>query len=727
MNVNWEKRLRDREAADRERLANAEGKLLGVTDPGRPEAREKSSDRSQDRAFALREICGYFEIPTPDFQPDRVGNENYVEALLRKNGIMSRVCILEPGWEKDAFGPYLCRLDSGVTAALLPGSFGRYSCNDRSTGEILVMEGKTARRVEREAVLYYRAVPQRRLSLGDLLLYMKSCVSRGEAVMIALSALAMTLLGIFYPISCKWMMTLVIPSGHEKMIFSLLIFLLGCAIARYLFSVVQARTVARVSQKMSLFLQSSLFARVLDLPVDFFRNNKTADIYGSLTLVDPLCTVLCTLFFQTGLAALLSLVYVFELQTAAPAMVAPALAVLLTQLVLQVLGVIGQMRNAMDRIEGQMATNGRALDTLRGIGEVKTACAENRALARFMEAYRLQADAEFHPPAFIRIQNALMPATTVFGLALLFLRALQTGLSDDLFIYFFSAYSMSSAAILQLSALGSQVAAIRPILHLLEPILNEIPEISSAGRDPGKLSGAISLNEVTFRYAKSTRPVLDRLELQVKPGEYLAVVGESGSGKSTLVRLLLGFEEPETGAVYYDGEDLRHLDTAAVRRQIGVVLQQGRIFSGNVFTNIAISRPNLTEEEAWAAAEAAGLADDIRAMPLGMQTILSDDAVAISGGQKQRLLIARVIAQKPSILILDEATSALDNVTQKKVTDALDSLNCTRIVIAHRLSTIRDCDRIVLLSGGRIAEEGTYDELMARGGKFAALVEYQVL
>ena len=146
MNVNWEKRLREREAADRERLENAIGKLLGVTDPGRPEAREKSSDRSQDRAFALREICGYYEIPTPDFQPDRVGNENYVEALLRKNGIMSRVCILEPGWEKDAFGPYLCRLDSGVTVALLPGSFGRYSCNDRSTGEILVMEGKTARR-----------------------------------------------------------------------------------------------------------------------------------------------------------------------------------------------------------------------------------------------------------------------------------------------------------------------------------------------------------------------------------------------------------------------------------------------------------------------------------------------------------------------------------------------------------------------------------------------------
>lgn len=234
------------------------------------------------------------------------------------------------------------------------------------------------------------------------------------------------------------------------------------------------------------------------------------------------------------------------------------------------------------------------------------------------------------------------------------------------------------------------------------------------------------LNKVSFRYDENAPMVLDDLELQVHPGEYLAIVGSSGSGKSTLVRLLLGFEQPQTGVVSYDGENLRHLDNTAVRRQIGVVLQQGKVFSGNVFTNIAISRPDLTEKEAWAAAEAAGIADDIRAMPLGMQTILSDDAATISGGQKQRLLIARVIAQKPSILILDEATSALDNLTQKKVTDALAGLHCTRIVIAHRLSTIQDCDRILVLNRGKITEEGTFDELLARGGEFAELVRYQL-
>ena len=416
MNGKWKQKIISRYKSDAERLENASRKLIGVTRNGPHNDIPKSSDRSQDRAWALREICTFYHIPTPDFRPDRLENEAYVERLLRKNGIMSRGCILRDGWEKDAFGPYLCQLKSGVTAALLPGNYGRYACTDRSTGEKMVINGKNCGQVEEEAVLYYRAVPQKKMSFGDLLRFMISCVTGGELFLILLSALAVTLLGIFYPIASKWMMTLVIPSGNNDLIISLLVFLLGCAIAKYLFSIVQSLVVNRVSQKMSVFLQSSLFSRVLDLPVEFFRKNKTADIYGSLNLVDPLCTVLCQLYFSTGLAALLSLVYIFELRTAAPKMVGPALIVLMVQLVLQVLGVFGQYRNALDRLKGQMATNERALDTLHSIGEIKNSASESRAMARFMESFHQQADAEFRPPLYIKLQNALMPATTVLGL-----------------------------------------------------------------------------------------------------------------------------------------------------------------------------------------------------------------------------------------------------------------------------------------------------------------------
>ena len=237
----------------------------------------------------------------------------------------------------------------------------------------------------------------------------------------------------------------------------------------------------------------------------------------------------------------------------------------------------------------------------------------------------------------------------------------------------------------------------------------------------------MELSHVTFRYTETMPPVLDNLSLKIRPGQYVAIVGPTGCGKSTLLRLLLGFETPQKGAVYYDGRDIARLDLKSLRRRMGVVMQDGKLFRGDIYSNIAAASPGLSMDEAWEAAEAAGLAEDIRRMPMGMFTMLSEGGGGISGGQRQRLMIARAVAGKPRILMFDEATSALDNITQKRVSEALDALKCTRIVIAHRLSTIRRCDRILYLEGGHIVEDGSYGELMALKGRFAALVERQQL
>jgi ABC-type bacteriocin/lantibiotic exporter with double-glycine peptidase domain len=204
-------------------------------------------------------------------------------------------------------------------------------------------------------------------------------------------------------------------------------------------------------------------------------------------------------------------------------------------------------------------------------------------------------------------------------------------------------------------------------------------------------------------------------------------VGASGCGKSTLLRLLLGFEQPGKGAIYYDGRDMKSIDLKSLRRNIGCVIQNGKLMAASIYQNIIVSAPTLTLAQAWEAAEMAGIAEDIRAMPMGMHTIVLEGGGGISGGQKQRLLIARAIAAKPKILFLDEATSALDNITQKHVSESIDKLKCTRIVIAHRLSTIKQCDRIITLEKGKIVEDGTYDGLIALNGKFAELVERQRL
>ena len=310
---------------------------------------------------------------------------------------------------------------------------------------------------------------------------------------------------------------------------------------------------------------------------------------------------------------------------------------------------------------------------------------------------------------------------------MLYFLAVKTRVSPSEYIAFNTAFGAVTGAFASLTGVALSVARIKPILEMSEPILKTEPESSENRKMVTKLNGNIELSNVYFRYTENMPYVVDGMSLKIRAGEYIAIVGTTGCGKSTLVRLLLGFETPERGAVYYDGQDISKLDLRSLRRRIGVVTQDGSLFQGDIYSNIVISAPQLTMDEAWEAAELAGIADDIRAMPMKMQTVISEGQGGISGGQKQRLMIARAVAPKPKVLIFDEATSALDNKTQKKVSEALDQLKCTRIVIAHRLSTIKNCDRILVLEKGKILEDGTYDELIEKNGFFAELVARQRL
>ena len=235
--------------------------------------------------------------------------------------------------------------------------------------------------------------------------------------------------------------------------------------------------------------------------------------------------------------------------------------------------------------------------------------------------------------------------------------------------------------------------------------------------------GNIELQDVSFAYSKNTKPVFKDLNLKINKGDYVAIVGRTGCGKTTLVRLLLGLEKPTQGRILFDDKDLESINKNSLRQHIGTVMQDGKLFAGTIYDNIVISNPGLKPEEVWKAAEKACIADDIKAMPMGMHTIIQDGGLSLSGGQRQRLLIARAIASNPGILIFDEATSSLDNITQQKITEALESLHCTRIVVAHRLSTIQKCDRILVIENGKIAEEGIYSDLIEKNGKLKGLIE----
>jgi len=284
---------------------------------------------------------------------------------------------------------------------------------------------------------------------------------------------------------------------------------------------------------------------------------------------------------------------------------------------------------------------------------------------------------------------------------------------------------MLSGAFMSVASMALTFANIKPIMEMAKPLLDAEPEISEGKQVITNVSGNIEINNLSFRYNEKMPYVIDGLNLTIKPGQYVAIVGKTGCGKSTLMRLLLGFEKPNKGSIYYDGKDMNTIELRSLRRKIGVVMQNGSLFMGDIYSNIVISAPELTVDDAWEAARQAGIAEDIEKMPMGMNTLIAEGAGGISGGQKQRIMIARAIAPKPKILMFDEATSALDNITQKIVSDSLDKLNCTRIVIAHRLSTIKQCDRIIVLDKGNIIEDGTYEELIRQNGYFAELVERQ--
>ena len=233
------------------------------------------------------------------------------------------------------------------------------------------------------------------------------------------------------------------------------------------------------------------------------------------------------------------------------------------------------------------------------------------------------------------------------------------------------------------------------------------------------------MNHASFRYSSDSPLVLRDVSFTIRPGEFVAFTGTSGSGKSTLIRLLLGFEQPLSGAIYYDGQDFAGLDLQEVRKQMGVVLQSGKLLAGDLLTNIVGNSP-LTVEDAWDAARVSGMEEDIKALPMGMYTMVAEGGKTLSGGQRQRLMIARAVVNRPRILLLDEATSALDNRTQDIVSQALEGMRATRIVVAHRLSTIINADRIFVLDQGVIAESGTYNELLQKNGIFAELAKRQI-
>ena len=677
---------------------------------------------------AIDDVLKYYRRKPAEIPESITDVAEQLEHALRPAGLMVRDVKLTDNWQNDAYGPMLgCMKETGTTVALLPGRFFGYYYKDPATGRKMRITRKNAELFSQDALCFYQPLPMKKLGIPDLLLYMKNSISGGDMTLIVLVTLAVTLIGMIEPRLYSLITGTVLKTRNMRLMIGAAVFLLCSAFAARLISLVRTLLMNRIYTRTSQAVEASVMMRILSLPVSFFRKFSSGELASRAGSVTSLCEMILNNVFSIGLSSLMSLLYVTQIFHYAPALVWPSILITLATLAVSVAASLVQIGISRKKMKLSAEETGMTYAMLNGIQKIRLSGSEKRMFARWGRLYARNARLEYNPPAFVKLNGLITAAISLTGTIVLYYLAVRTGVSESQYYAFSAAYGRLSGAFSALAGIAISVASIKPVLEMAEPILQAEPEVAEEKKGISHVSGHIEMSHVSFRYDEDTPYILNDLSLNIRSGEYVAIVGRTGCGKSTLVRLLLGFEKPEKGAVFYDGNDLSSLDPRSLRRHIGVVIQNGQLFQGDIFSNIAISAPQLTLDEAWEAAETAGVAQDIREMPMGMQTVISEGQGGISGGQKQRLMIARAIAPRPKILIFDEATSALDNKTQKQISDALDALDCTRIVIAHRLSTIRNCDRILVMDNGAIIEEGSYEQLIGKGGSFAELVARQRL
>ena len=668
-----------------------------------------------------------------------------VDALVAPSGIRTRRIQLSPGWERRD-GPSFLGVVSHKEprpVAILNRGRGAYTMIDPVSGETAPVNRQRAESLDAQGVTFY--APLARGVDSGLAALLQALRGRGRDVVgVALMGGLGALVALLTPIVTGELLAEIIPRVDVPMWTAALAALALGAFTTAAVSVVGAFSMLRIEARIDETLQAAVWSKLLSLPPPFFRRylaGDLADRANGVSVIRQILTGATGASLVSGLFSIFSyaLLFYYSWELA----LWTGLAVLML--------VAGSWWFTTRQIHHQRAVftaqgmiDGLVFQMLVGVAKLRQAHAERSALLRWSKLYTEQKRAHLSARKWAAGQhtfNALFgPLSQLALLALIWYSLLEGGtpMAEDEeggtadpfaladFLSFHAAFGQFMGGMVGLTATWATAVAVLPLFERVMPIIKAQPESVSGATVLRSLSGRIEFEHVTFRYSSAERDTLKDVSFHISPGEYVAFVGPSGAGKSTLYRLLLGFERPVAGSVLLDGHDLLSLNLEAVRRQFGVVLQNGRITPASIFLNIAGDAP-LTEKEAWDAARAAGLDKDIEAMPMGMHTEIPEGGVGLSGGQIQRLLIARTLARKPRVLLLDEATSMLDNRTQDTIRTSLRGLAATRVLIAHRLSTVVDVDRLYVMQDGRIVETGRYEELMARGGVLAEMASRQIV
>lgn len=671
----------------------------------------------------------------PPIKSENLQRINPVEAIAIASKIRIRRVSLNGEWWKQEHNPLLAfKTDNSPVALLIDKSKGyRYILFDPETKKRTLVDRDIAANINSEAYIFYRPLPQ----VIDRAFEVFKFGIKGyqtETIKVIIVGILGTILGMAVPQATAILINQAIPNGDRLLLLQLALGLLAVSFGKTAFNLYQGLVALRITNGINNTLQIAVWDRLLRLNPSFIRQFTTGDLLVRIMSISQIYSVFSGATQRTllsGLFALLNLglMFIYDLKLTLVAISITILAVILTMISSFIL--LSKERK-QEELSGEI--QGLIVQLINGVPKLRVAVAESRAFAAWAKKYSEQNQLTkeiIQVNDIVSVFNELLSLVSLillYWFGFLAIQGSSTGensLTLGTFLAFNAAFGIFFGGVTSLSNTLIQIIEIAPLWERSQPILQGKLEFDEHKANPALLSGQIRLENITFQYREDSPIILHEVNIHADPGEFIAIVGPSGSGKSTIVRLLLGFETPQNGKVYYDGQDLANLDLPAVRRQLGVVLQNGRVTQGSILENIT-GGALLTVEEAWEAARMAGLAEDIERMPMGIQTIVSEGGTNLSGGQRQRLLIARSLIFKPAIILLDEATSYLDNSTQAIVTESLEKMNATRIIIAHRLSTIRHADRIYVLESGRILQVGSFAELVNQPGLFAKLVARQL-
>ena len=649
-----------------------------------------------------------------------------LERLGNASGFRVREIALDGQWWRREGPSFLGQTASDGMPKAVVWRRRRWRIVDPETSGESVVDAAAAAALASTGFMIYPTLPER-VTMGDVGRFSFFGARRDIRYMV-IGGAAATISAFLIPIATGAVLGVAVPDGRTELLTDMAILLVTAAIGNVGFQVVRAIAMIRLGSYVDQRLQAAVWDRVMRLRTSFFRRYTAGDLAARIVGIDTIRRMLVGHNMNVVIGSTFSLASLFVMLIYDAALA--GFAVVYALVAAAFLFFLSRAKMRLDaKVQARKGiVTGLLMEILGGIAKLRVAAAEQRAFSLWSTAFAEQRTSDAKSGAvgaWQVIASTSLPILGSFGVL-----AIAGGgphpIGVAAFAAFNGAFAQFTSAIVNLASVMNSAIGAGPLFARVRPIFEAPLEVEERRVDPGILDGHVAVRNLSFRYLPDGPWTLQDIDFEVRPGTSIAIVGVSGSGKSTLLRLLLGFEVPERGGVYYDGRDLETLDLRAVRRQVGTVLETTGLMPGTLSENIAVGAP-LSPEQIAEAARLGALEDDIAAMPKGLGTAVTEGGSQLSGGQRQRVMIARALARQPRLIFFDQATSALDNHTQAIIGNSLAQMNATRIIIAHRLSTIRTADHIIVLDGGRIVESGTYDDLVKRGGAFYRLVQRQML